>query len=145
MRSDGFTFLEVMSVLAIIATLAALSLPALRYYRPAVALQTEARQLASDLRYAQQQTVSEQVVHYIETAASSSSYRLYRDDSPPTLIKTVSFTGGITVHDVTGPADSTFRYNAYGAVSTAGSIMLQNQAGAIQTVAVRPSGYVQVE
>lgn len=145
MSRPGFTLLEALVVIAIIGLLATITMPNIRAYQSAMALRTQARQLASDLRTAQELTVSEQVVHYVEVAAASATYHLYREGSPPTLLTTRTIENDIEITDVTGPADGQFRYNSYGAVSVAGAITLTNENGDTFIVTVRPSGYVSLE
>lgn len=145
MSRSAFSLLEIVVVIGIIVMLASIATPGIQNYRSSIALQAEARRVVNDLRTAQDLAVSEQVVHYLEAAPSTATYRLYRNDATPTLLKTVSLENPITIADVTGPADGRFRYNSYGAVSTAGTIVLENENGETYTITVRPSGYVHLE
>lgn len=145
MSRPAFSLLEIIAVIGILAVLLAIATPGVQSYRSTLALQAEARRLTGDLRTAQELTVSEQIVHYLEATPGTSAYRLYRADATPTLLMTVTFDPTVTIVEVTGPADGTFRYNSYGAVSTAGTIVLQNQQGNRRTVRIRPSGYVRIE
>lgn len=61
----AFSIIEFLIIIGIVAILASFGIPALRNYQPNLALNGSVRELASDLRYAQQLTVAEQIEHSI--------------------------------------------------------------------------------
>jgi len=65
-NSGGFQLIQLVMVCAIIGIMAVIGVPVFTRYQPNIKLNAEAKQLISDLRYAQQKTVSEQKIYYIE-------------------------------------------------------------------------------
>ncbi|PIT93928.1 hypothetical protein COU00_01690 [Candidatus Falkowbacteria bacterium CG10_big_fil_rev_8_21_14_0_10_43_11] len=143
-KQNGFSLLQLFTVIGIIAIMAAISIPALRQYQPSMKLKAEARQLASDLRYAQQLTITEQKMHYIEINSIDGRYSLVKQENPSAPLKTVNLEPGINFQAVTGFDNNRIIFNSYGAVSQAGQIILVNAQGNAYTINVKPSGYVQL-
>lgn len=137
----GFTLFEVMVSMAIVMTMATISTPFIKRYQPNLKLDGTSRDLTSDLRLAQQYSIAEQVVHYVEIATSTRQYALYKTGSS-TPIKTYSLPNEINFQSVDGFTNNRISFNAYGAVSESGSIVLSNDQKN-KTINIKPSGYVE--
>jgi|SRR3989344_1601244 len=141
----GFSLIQLLIVVAIIAVMAVITIPALRHYEPSIKLKAESRQLVSDLRYAQQLTVTEQKTHYVEIDLIGKRYLVVKQENPSSPLKTVGLTEGINWQSVTGFDNNRVVFNSYGAVSQAGQIIIVNDQGNTYTINVKPSGYVQLQ
>ncbi|PIR92651.1 hypothetical protein COU01_00520, partial [Candidatus Falkowbacteria bacterium CG10_big_fil_rev_8_21_14_0_10_44_15] len=138
----GFSLLQLLLAIAIIIIMAVITLPALRHYEPSIKLKAESRQLVSDLRYAQQLTVTEQKTHYVEIDLIGKRYLVVKQENPASPLKTINLTEGISWQTVSGFDGNRVVFNSYGAVSQAGQIVLTNTQGNTYTINVKPSGYV---
>ncbi|MFA6551517.1 MAG: GspH/FimT family protein [Patescibacteria group bacterium] len=143
-KQNGFSLIQLLTVIAIIAIMALISIPALRQYGPNIKLKAAARQIVSDLRYAQQLTVSQQKIHYVEIDVAGRRYTLAQESDPSNPLKTTTLPDGINFQTVTDFDSNRVVFNSYGAVSQAGQIILTNDQGNTYTINVKPSGYVQL-
>jgi type II secretory pathway pseudopilin PulG len=141
---NGFSLIQLLTVISIIALMALIAIPSLRQYGPNIKLKAEARQIVSDLRYAQQLTIAQQKVHYVEIDIASRRYTLAQENDPSNPLKTITLTEGISFQAVTGFDNNRVVFNSYGAVSQAGQIILINEQENTHTINVKPSGYVQL-
>ena len=140
---NGFTLTEVLIVIAIIGIISVATIPAIRFYQPNIRLSGAARELVTDLRYIQQITVTEQVEHCIQFFPLEKKYQIIQcqgsevleEKTLPTEIQTMT---------VTGFTQDIVRYNPYGAVQKAGTIVLENTRNEIKTILVKPSGFIEI-
>ncbi len=130
--------------LGIIALLATVTIPYLRKYQPNLKLNGSARDMTSDLRLAQQLTVTEQVIHQVLFNVMNDSYQIIKVGSPDTIIKSVSLDGDVSIQQVIDLTDDTVVFNYYGSVSESGQVILININDNIATINIKPSGYVQL-
>lgn len=137
----GFTLFEVLIAMAVIMILATVSTPFIRRYQPNLKLDGVARDLTSDLRLAQQYSIAEQVVYYVDLATSTKQYLLYKTGSS-SPIKIYDLPVEINYVSITGFTGNRISFNAYGAVSEAGSIVLTSSLKN-KTINIKPSGYVE--
>ena len=144
-KNQGSLLLNVLVSFGIIALLATISVPYLKKYQPNLKLNATARDLTSDLRYAQQLTITEQVVYLVDLDLDGDSYQILKGGAATTTIKTIEFDSSISFQQVTGLTDNEVVFNFYGGVSEAGQIILINTNGKTATINVKPSGYVQLE
>lgn len=143
-KPTGFTLIEMMTVLFIIMILLIIGLPLLQQYSPTLKLKGEAKDLASDLRYAQQLTLTEQIVHLARFFPNENKYQIIKavagqDDE---IIKEVFLQTPIVFESITF-TDNQVSFNASGTSSETGQVILTNQENNI-TVEVKPSGYIKV-
>lgn len=136
---------ELLVALSIIALLAASAIPYLKKYQPNLKLNAAARDLTTDLRYAQQLTITEQKVYQVIFDLIDNKYQIQKTGAATTTIKSVIFETDITIKQITGLNGQTVVFNYYGGVKESGKIVLTNINNATSTINIKPSGYVQLE
>ncbi|NCO79993.1 hypothetical protein GW884_01765, partial [Candidatus Falkowbacteria bacterium] len=72
----GSMLLDLLVSFSIIALLATITIPYLKKYQPNLKLNAAARNLTTDLRYAQQLTVTEQIVHKVSFDLINDQYQI---------------------------------------------------------------------
>ena len=145
-NQSGHLLMNVLVAAGIFVLLATISIPYIKKYQPNLKLNAAARALTSDLRYAQQLTVAEQVAHAVEFDLINDSYNILKlVPFATSTIKTVIFDSDLNYSQITGLTDNTAVFNYYGAVSHAGQVVLININNVTATINIKPSGYVQLE
>lgn len=139
----GFTLIEMLTVIGIIAIVAAISFPVYQNMRPNITLNSATRDLATDMRYAQQLAVTEQIIYDVIFNTSASSYEI-RNNSTAALVRTKVLPDGITFSSITGLTDNTAEFTATGAAAAPGTVILANRKDKQTTIEIKPSGYVKI-
>ncbi len=139
----GSLLIQLLVSVGIIAMLSVISIPIIRNYQPNMKLRAEAKLLVSDLRYAQQLTVTEQKVHYLKMDIISAEYQIIKQEAPESPIKTKNLDSAVNFQEITELTDNQVVFNSYGGVSESGQIILVNSNGKTTTINVKPSGYIQ--
>ena len=138
----GFTLIEMLIIIGVIVILIGISIPGFKSFQPTFQLSGDIRDLITDLRYAQQLTVTEQLEHCVRFFPEQKEYKIIQCQDPEAeeILKTISLQeiDSITVTDF---SNNEVRYNPYGAVKKDGTIALEIN-GKIKTIGVRPSGFV---
>lgn len=140
----GFTLAEMLVAIAVIALMAAIGLPFYRNINMNLNLSGEARDLASDLRQAQQLSVTEQINYRLIINQTENSYSIVNSQTLK-KIKEKELKNEITILAVSGLVDDTAEFNATGAASSTGSIVLTNPNLRQATIEIKPSGYVKID
>jgi len=143
----GFTLIEFLITIGIIIILVAIGIPAFKTYQLDLQLSGTVRNLVSDLRYAQQMAVTEQVEYGIYFFPLDKKYEIIRCGLVTTTIKTVSLPEEIKTFIIDQNFvrnNNTVKYNPYGAVDVAGEIDLENTKNTTSTIEVKPSGFVEI-
>ncbi len=141
----GYSMGEIAGVMAILAVLITITAPSFAGLRARYVLGGAAKDLAGDMRYAQQRAVTEQVNHELRIDAAAGSYTVVRLGSPESTVKSVTFDQAVTVDSPTGLNADRVSFNSSGAPSNSGDVVLVHGSGSIATVSVRPSGFVTVQ
>lgn len=136
--------MNVLVSISIMVMLTALSIPYFRKYQTNVKLGSAAKSLSSDLRLAQQVTISEQVIHKVVLDEFNNKYNILKIGPTTTTIKTVIFDSGVSFDEIFDLTNNTVSFNSYGGVSEAGQIILTNTDGQFSTINIKPSGYVEL-
>jgi Tfp pilus assembly major pilin PilA len=144
-NKDGHLIINVLVAIGVVALLSAISIPYIRKFQPNLDLNGATRNLVSDLRYAQQLTISEQVVHIVEMDYGSDSYEILKIDAATTTIKSVEFPAEVSYQQITGLTENQAVFNSYGGVRESGQIILINTNNNSATINIKPSGYIQLE
>lgn len=141
----GFTIIQTLVVLGIIVILALLTMPYLRQYGPNLALQGVTRELFSNLRWAQELAISEQVIHGVYFLPAQKKYQVIRfTEISEEVLKEKTLPQDVDFESINGFLDNKVKYNSYGAVFESGEIILINTNNQTSTIDVRPSGYVRI-
>lgn len=144
-RNHGYFLMDILVAFGIIALLATISIPYFKRYQPNLKLNATARDLTSDLRLAQQLTVTEQAVHMVSCDLDNDAYTILKTGLATTTIKSVQFDSEVSWQQINGLTDNRVVFNLYGGVSEAGQLVLINTNDQLATINVKPSGYVQLE
>jgi len=137
--------MEILVAASIIVLLAGISIPYLRKYQPNLKLNATARGLTSDMRLAQQLTVTEQVVHIVDFNLVNDAYNILRLGDATTTIKSIEFDPEVSWQQITGLTDNQVYFNFYGGVRESGQLSLNNTNNKTATINIKPSGYIQLE
>jgi len=143
-KNLGFTLIEILAVLMVVGILALVSLPIYSRIKPKLNLNAETRDIASDLRYAQQLAVTEQTNYSVNFNQAQNQYSIVKI-STGEIIKNKSLLNGITINSITGLDSDTAEFNVTGAATKAGTIVLINTDNITNTISIKPSGYVKIE
>lgn len=135
--------IDVIVALGIIALMSTLAIPYIKKYQPNLKLNADARNLASDLRYAQQLTITEQKIHITSFDLINNKYDILKIDAATTTVKTV-FDPEVSFKQITGLANDQTVFNFYGGVSQSGQIILTNINNIDAVINIKPSGYIQL-
>lgn len=141
----GFTLFEFLIIITIIGIIAAISWSALRNLQPSWRLDGTVRDLAADLRYAQQQSITEQVNYGVHFSSTTNEYQIIRYGTITENILEKSLPEGVGFHQITGFNNNEAVFNPYGAVKEMGSVSLINIEQKIKTIEIRPSGFVKIK
>lgn len=139
-KKRGFSIIELLVVLGVIAMFSMVSLPYFVSYQKNIKLKNEVKLLATNLKYAQQLAVTEQIIYQVILAPETKSYQIINSESAE-VIKTVNLDDEVDFYNFT---TSTFSFNATGAVLEYGQIVLINTKNSTVTIEIKPSGYVQL-
>lgn len=141
----GSMLMDLLVTISIIVLLSTIAIPYLRKYQPNLKLNAAARDLTTDLRYAQQLTIAEQKVYQIVFDLNNGQYQIQKIDATTATIKTVTLDSEISLKQVTDLTDNKVVFNYYGGVSQAGQIVLTNTNNVDATINIKPSGYIQLQ
>ncbi|MFH1255370.1 MAG: hypothetical protein V1667_02800 [bacterium] len=143
-NNRGSMLIDVIVALGIIALMSTLAIPYIKKYQPNLKLNADARNLASDLRYAQQLTITEQKIHITSFDLINNKYDILKIDAATTTVKTVFFDPEVSFKQITGLANDQAVFNFYGGVSQSGQIILTNINNIDAVINIKPSGYIQL-
>ena len=144
-KLGGFTLFEFLVIIVIIGIIAAVSWSALRTLQPSWRLDGAVRDLATDLRYAQQQSVTEQVNYGIHFSSTTNKYQIIRYGTTTENVLEKSLPEGVDFYQITGFINEEVVFNPYGAVKEMGSVSLINIEQKVKIIEVRPSGFVKIK
>ncbi|MDP2951473.1 MAG: type II secretion system protein [bacterium] len=142
--NQGFTLIEVLIVIAVMAILCAVFISQTSFFQPQAKLASVARDLITDIRYAQQLAVNEQVEYGISFLVSENKYQLWRFSAVPEQIFEKILPQEVQISQVLDLTDDKVKFNAYGAVAEAGSVYLINSESETKIIEIRPSGFAKL-
>jgi len=145
--SRGVTLIEFLAVILIIVILVAISIPVWRNIQPTLELNGSCRELVTDLRYAQQLSIAEQIIYGVRFNFAENKYQIIQykktDGTTENVIKSKFLPEGIDLEQVGSFSEA--KFTPYGSVMESGEVRLVNAQNQIKTIDIRPSGFVKVD
>lgn len=147
-RKNGFSLIEIVVVSSIILIISLVAIPSWRQISGNLELNSEARAIASELRKAQQFSVTEQINYLVFFDIAQNKYQLKKilDPEQPaveTLIETNSLKSPVQLQQVTGLTNNKVRFNSVGAASDTGEVIIDNRLKT-KAIKIKPSGYIEL-
>jgi len=142
-QQSGFTLAEIIIVITIISFVTIISLPFYRNLNFNLSLSGQTKELASDLRQAQQLAVTEQINYQVIIDQEHNSYAIINTQTLK-KIKEKKLKNQITILAINGLINNTVEFNATGAAISPGNIILTNPNLRQATIEIKPSGYVKI-
>ena len=139
----GFGVVELLIISAVIGLLSIVSMPLLVNYQKTTKLRSEARVLATNLRYAQQLAISRQSVFNVVFIPVSDSYQI-TNSSTSEIIKQVSLNSEVSISTTTSLTNDTVQFTPTGSTIQPGSVSLSNSRHQTSTITIKASGYVEI-
>jgi type II secretion system protein H len=144
----GFSLVEVLVVIAILAVVLAIAAPNFTAYRDNTNLREAARSISSDMQLAKQRAVSESRNYLINFDEAANTYTLQQETAPNLIIYTKTVGAGNTAIKILGTptfpsGNVTFQSRG---TSTFGSLQLKNdRRPLVATISTQITGRVRVE
>ena len=147
---SGFTLVEIGIVIAIFVILLTIGIPSTRVFIPNIELSSVAREISSELRYAAQQAVTEQINYIVKFNLATNTYSLYKiidpeDPLTEIFVRENELSSTVEFQSITDLSDNQVRFNSAGAPSDSGLVVIKNTQENTKTLNIRPSGYVKIE
>lgn len=140
---NGFSLVELLISIGVLGLIAAMSVPYVRTSISSLNLTNASKEIVTDLREAQQRTVTEQSNFYVQFIEAENKYRLIKE-STGEIIKEKTLASEIDLYAVNDLTDGKAKFNFFGAAIETGTIILTNTStNATSTIEIKPSGYVQ--
>ena len=139
-----FTLVEILVVLGIVGILSLIGIPAFKVFQPSLQLSGVMRDLATDLRYAEQLAITEQVEHGIIFLTETEQYQVVRYGDPDEILELKSLPQEVNFQSIVGLAGNKVIFNPYGAAKESGVITLVNTKNSTSGIDVRPSGFIKI-
>ncbi len=147
-KQSGFTLIEMMIVLAIMAIFAGIAIPNYLAYLPKSRLNGAARQVMGDLMLARMQAVSQNCDVAVTFASGNPEYEIWTDSNNDGI----KDSGEVTTknihpnyYDVSISSTNNIKFSSRGTANPFGTIDLINTAGLTKKVNVRITGSVKIE
>lgn len=137
----AFSLIEFLIILVVISIIIGITIPTYINLRPDIQLSEFSRGFVTDLRYAQQLTITEQIEYCAKFFLLEKKYQILQCNQDVVILEK-EFPSEITDVSITGFSNNEIRFNPYGAVRESGSIILKNTKNNTKTIEVKPSGFV---
>lgn len=142
-KQSGFSLIEFLIIVAMMIVLAGISSFIFKDIQPGLELKGSTRELITDLRYAQQLAITQQVDHGIQFLLAERKYQVIKYQPTPEILKEKILPNEIEFLQIIGFTANEVKFNAYGAVNEAGEIIIiATKNNATTTIEVSPSGFV---
>lgn len=144
-KNFGITLIEILVVILIIFILSSSGISVFSNIYPSLKLNGVTRDLVTDIRYVQELTVAEQVVHGICFLPLEDKYKIMRYGVAEETLQEKILSSGISFDQINGFSGDCVKFNPYGAVKESGTITLINQKNETKTIEVKPSGFSRIQ
>jgi type II secretion system protein H len=154
-KREGFSLVEMIIVIAILAVVSAIVVPSFTRYRKNINLKNAARAIAADYAYLKQLAVAECVHYKIELSVENNHYKIIKGgsngvsteyDETTAMVKNISdFSSDIVISANPSPTypHSQVIFQPRGTTS-AGTIVLANDVGSIAKIVSNLMGRVRI-
>ena len=139
-RVKGFTLVELMVVVALVAITAAIALPNLANFIRDNRVQSQAEELNSIFQYARSEAVTRRAPVTVSVNGGTGKVAVTLPDSANAVLRNLELGNGVTAN----PSSSTLDFRANGTASAAMTVTLCSQSGADKgyQISVQGSGRV---
>jgi prepilin-type N-terminal cleavage/methylation domain-containing protein len=142
-KRKGFSLIEMLVVIAIIAILLSVAIPSWTQYRQNTDLKTAARGIASDIFNTKQRAVGEAVSYQIAFDQANNRYQIINTSTNDTTTRNLSeFGSGIIITDVAFNGDTVDFYTR--GTAEVGHLNLRNSRGSTATITMNITGRTHV-
>jgi len=141
---NSFTLTELLIIIGIIGTLVLIGIPVFRNFQPTLQINGITRELATDLRYAQQLSIAEQIAHGVRFFSLEDKYQIIRYGATEEILKERLLPEGIDFQQISGFTNDEIKFNPYGAAKEAGEVTLINSQNKTKAIEVKISGFVKI-
>lgn len=143
-KNSGLSLVEILAIAGVAVLITLISIPSFLGYQKNSKLKNEARQMATNIRYAQQLAITTQNVYQVKIFPEEEKRYQIKDETNNTVIKDVYLATEVRVSQIENFTDRQIRFTATGGVIEAGNIYLVNTNNQTSTLQIKPSGYVQI-
>ncbi len=142
-KNTALTLIEILVAISIIMILASMVFININNYQSTIDLNGITRELVSDLRYAQELAVAQQVKHGIQFFVNEKKYQIIKYGTEEIVIKEKELPQTVSFYSIDGLSLNRVRFNSYGAVEESGQVVLINENSVKRTIDIRPSGFIE--
>lgn len=139
----GFTLNEILIAISFISILFLMSLFTLKELTPDLQLSGTARDFATDLRYAQQTSITEQTGYCLKMFFDLKKYQVIKCDESQ-VISEKALPAYISEFSSSVFAGNKIEFNPYGAVRESGTVTFKNTSNKTKIVDIKASGFVKI-
>jgi len=140
-KNSGYTLVEVLTVIAIIAIVAGIVLPNVVAWLPKYRLSSGAEEIQSTLQLARLGAIKQNSSATVTFSTATHTF-LARIDGQ--TIKSGKMPAGIMIDSVTTPA-SEVEFNSRGLATNGGNILVKNNIGGTKTISVNIVGIASIQ
>ncbi len=140
-KNSGYTLIEVMTVIGIIAIVCGIVVPNVLGWLPKYRLRSGAEEIQSALQLARLDAVKRNTETIVTFDTANHTYLTSISGQ---TIKSGNMPSGITIDDVTNPS-SQVKFNGRGLASTSTSILVKNIQGETKTITVNIVGIAAIQ
>lgn len=141
-RASGFTLMEVIAVLVLMAIIMAIAAPSFISWLPSYRLSAAARQVAGDLQLARMKAISQNTA--FQVSYSSKTYVIQK--CTPSCASPTNDSGNIVLPEgITAAASATPQFQPRGTAGVTATITLTNDLSATKLVCVKAVGRVDIQ
>ncbi|MBI4122457.1 MAG: GspH/FimT family protein [Parcubacteria group bacterium] len=144
-KVNAITLVEAIVSISIIGATVGMAAAFIKYHEPTIRLHGAAAELRGELLEARSLALSLQVDHGLVFRIDEEAYDLAVFNGAPQVTASTTLSQGITFVSAGPFTDNAVRFNAAGAASQGGTIILQNVNGATKQIIINPSGYVSIQ
>ena len=139
--SEGFTLIELVVAISLIAILFSISIPAFSLWNSSIKLSSSQKELISNLRLTQQKAITTQINHSVNFNTDTNSYFIIKKDDGK-ILETVFQKNTISFSSINlNPSSSEIEFNASGVPSSTGEISIINNKNKTKAIEIQPSGF----